>query len=92
MGPGGGFALLKDPRHVSLAEVYPAVGGKPLITVHERPNPSCPVGKNVGGVLEGVSRRVERAMLGSLAGLTLARVVTQVRTRAGAAVAAASRR
>ncbi len=91
-GPRGGSALLKDPRQVSLAEVYRAVAGKPLIALHEGANPSCPVGKNVGSVLEGVSWRAERAMLESLAGLTLASVVSQVRRRAGAALARAAGR
>src|SRR5262245_50505393 len=87
-GPGGGFELLRDPRHISLAEVYRAVEGRPLIAVHGAPNPACPVGKNVGGVLEGVSRRVEDAMLVSLSAQTLQRVVGQVRHRSGKALAA----
>lgn len=86
-GPGGGFALLKDPRRVTLGEVYRAVEGQPLIALHEGPNPSCPVGRNVGGVLEDVSRRAERAMLESLGGLTLASVVSRVRAKARAALA-----
>lgn len=91
-GPGGGFALLKDPRQLSLAEIYRAVEGRPVITCHEGSNPSCPVGKNVGHVLEAVSRRAERAMLESLGGLTVASVVSQVRIKAGAALARAAAR
>jgi Rrf2 family protein len=86
-GPGGGFTLMKDPRRISLADIYRAVESQPLIARHRGPNPACPVGKNVGRVLEGMSRRAERAMLASLAGLTLARVVGGVRARAGAALA-----
>ncbi|HEV8441638.1 MAG TPA: Rrf2 family transcriptional regulator [Methylomirabilota bacterium] len=82
-GPGGGFTLRKRPRQVSLADVYRAVESKPLIALHEGPNPACPVGKNVGSVLAGVSRRAERATLDALGALTLAGVVGRVKTRAG---------
>jgi Rrf2 family protein len=91
-GPGGGFALLKDPRAITLAAVHRAVESNTLIALHEGPNPKCPVGKHVGTVLAGVSRRAERAMLDSLASSTLASVVGQVRTRAGRVAARAASR
>jgi Rrf2 family protein len=84
-GAGGGFTLLKAPGRLSLAEVYRAVEGQAVIARHAAPNPACPVGRNIGGVLDRVSRRAERAMLESLAGLTLVSVVSQVKTKAGAA-------
>jgi len=83
-GPGGGFALVKDPRHISLAQIYRAVEGRPLIARHEGPNRACPIGRNMGSVVEAVSLRAERALLESLGRQSLAAVVGQVRTRAGA--------
>ncbi len=85
-GPGGGFRLLRDPRQVSLAAVHRAVETRPPIALHQGPNPACPVGKNVGGVLAGVSDRVARAMLTALKGLTLAQIVSQVKARADGAL------
>ena len=87
-GPGGGFALRKAKARITLAEVYRAVEHAPLIALHQDPNRSCPVGRHVGGVIGIVARQAERAMLGSLAAVTLDDVAGRVKRRAAAPRAA----
>ncbi len=81
-GPGGGFRLRKPGAQITLADVYRAVEGAPIIAQHDDPNRSCPVGRHVGGVIEVVARRAERAMLGSLAASSLHDVAGRVKRRA----------
>lgn len=84
-GPGGGYRLRRPLRTTPLEAPYRAVEPRPVVRLHARPNPGCPVGRHVGGILAAISRRMERAVLEALHGQTLADVVSRVRARAHAA-------
>ncbi len=61
----GGAALQKPLDKISLLDVYRAVEvveeGE-LFQMHEKPNPNCPVGANIGAVLELILLRAQEAM------------------------------
>lgn len=63
-----GSVLTKDPRNISLLEVYHAVQNKDdLFSIHENPNPQCTVGKNIQSTLEESFHRAQEAMENELA-------------------------
>src|SRR4051812_25275067 len=50
-GAGGGSRLTRPSSEVTLLEVYRAVEGGRLLSLHrQRPDPQCPVGVNIEGV------------------------------------------
>ncbi|HEY0709845.1 MAG TPA: Rrf2 family transcriptional regulator [Polyangia bacterium] len=51
-GPGGGWQLLRAPKAITLRDVYRIVEADPLFALHSNtPNPRCPVGGRIQGVL-----------------------------------------
>jgi len=52
----GGIEILKDPSEITFYDIYKAVEAvkeEGLFHFHEEPNPACPVGKNIHGILDG---------------------------------------
>ena len=52
----GGATLAKAPEEINLLQVYRAVdsigpSGK-LFSFHDNPNPACPVGRNIHGIMD----------------------------------------
>lgn len=70
----GGASLAKPLDEITLLDVYKAVDcvEDGLFHFHERPNPACPVGKNIHGVLDGHLARAQAAMEEQLRAVTLA--------------------
>jgi Rrf2 family protein len=77
-GPGGGFVLNVDPSKLTLRQVYEAVAERDVIAVHADPNPRCPVGRNISGLLDDVITDAQEAMLRSLAATTVATLARRV--------------
>jgi Rrf2 family protein len=51
-GPGGGWTLLRNPRDITLRDVYRAMEDGPLFALHASPpNADCEVGRGIQGVL-----------------------------------------
>ena len=52
----GGASLAKAPEDITLLDIFHAVEPKeePLFHFHENPNPACPVGREVHGILSGI--------------------------------------
>lgn len=71
-GPGGGWRLLRAPEAITLRDVYRAVEGGPLFPLHASPNPRCPVGGRVGGVLAQRFESARQALEAELGGATVA--------------------
>lgn len=81
-GPTGGWLLLREPHEITLRDVYRAVEGEALFSLHHRPPSShCEVGRNIQHSLEGYFGAAERAMEDTLAQHTIADVVEDVRAR-----------
>ncbi|MGY0386510.1 Rrf2 family transcriptional regulator [Nocardioides sp. WG-D5] len=70
-GAHGGWELAADPGVVNLAQVWQLLqGDDPVLGIHG-PNPVCPVGASIQGVLVDLDRRVAKAVLAELEGITL---------------------
>ena len=72
-GHGGGWTVACDPKAVTLADIYKAVGEPPLVALgHRSENPACLVEQAVNQVLDTTFREVEALFQAKLATVTLA--------------------
>lgn len=75
----GGATLVKSPEEINLLQVYHAVDSigpsGQLFSFHEHPNPSCPVGRNIHGILDQSLEDVQMAMEKELEKKTLAGIL-----------------
>ncbi|MGN7765054.1 Rrf2 family transcriptional regulator [Paenibacillus sp. 22594] len=80
--PGvAGAKLTRSPAEITLLQIYRAVNAveaDSLFSVHEHPNPSCPVGQNIAGVIIPVFSLAQQAMENVLQGVTLDQIVNQI--------------
>ena len=81
----GGAEIIKDIEDISLLDVYQAVEclGKKgqLFSFHDNPNPACPVGANIHGVLDEKLDKIQEAMEEELSQTSLAQVVADAESR-----------
>lgn len=78
----GGAELARPLREITFYDVYKAVecvGGDGLFRFHGRPNPDCPVGRNIRKALDGRLACVQSAMEEEMRRVTLADVVADTR-------------
>jgi DNA-binding IscR family transcriptional regulator len=72
-GAGGGALLARPADQITLGDVYRAVDAGDLFGMHrEGPNPACPVGRHIQGVLETRISAAERALQAELDRSTIA--------------------
>ena len=75
----GGAEIIKDLEDISLLDVYQAVeclgNTGQLFSFHDNPNPACPVGANIHGVLDEKLQKIQLAMEQELSQTSLAQVV-----------------
>lgn len=78
-GPGGGWHLLREPRKITLRDVYHAIEGSSLFPLHaSTPNPRCPVGKTIQSLLARHFESARKAMETALERTTIAALVEAV--------------
>jgi len=73
-GTGGAY-LVKSVEDITMLDVYKAVGSVEdgqLFQIHENPNPECPVGANIQGVVNVALLSAQDSMEGVLEKITLA--------------------
>jgi DNA-binding IscR family transcriptional regulator len=77
--PGiAGAKLAKELSEITLLDVYKAVNvvqEKELFSVHENPNPACPVGRNIQETIDPLFSTAQLALEKSLENVTLEDVV-----------------
>ena len=79
-GSMGGSKLARLPERITLLDVYQAVESRGVFALHRHPpNPDCPVGVNIGTVLNDVLDEVDSAVEGVLANMTLRDVVSRLK-------------
>jgi len=83
--PGiAGTTLAKDLSEITMFDVYKAVNvvqEKELFSIHENPNPECPVGRNIQNTIEPLFTSAQLAMEKVLRNVTLEDVVKDVATK-----------
>ena len=84
LGYGGGALLARPADDITLLDVYRAVDEGEVFAMHpERPNPQCPVGRNIQAALEARIDAATRAMEAELARTTVAEMSRDVAARDG---------
>ena len=79
-GSAGGSKLARLPEQITLLDIYQAVETRGVFSLHRHPpNPDCPVGVNIGSVLNDVLDEVDSAVDGVLANMTLKDVVSRLK-------------
>ena len=80
-----GQRLYKNLEDISLLDIYQAVEclGKTgqLFSFHDNPNPDCPVGANIHGVLDEKLQKIQLAMEQELSQTSLAQLVADAEAR-----------
>jgi Rrf2 family protein len=82
-GVGGGWSLLVDPEQITLLDILRAVEPQSEIFALHRsePNPECPCGLHIQGVLTEVYGKVQDGMIRQLASLSIAGIAGKIKNR-----------
>jgi DNA-binding IscR family transcriptional regulator len=79
-GAAGGTKLARQPSQITLLDIYQAVENRGVFSLHRHPpNRHCPVGVNIGTVLNEVLDEVDSAVERVLANITVKDVVSRLR-------------
>ena len=71
-GAMGGSRLAREPEQITLLDIYQAVESRGVFSLHRHPpNRDCPVGVNIGPVLNEVLDEVDTAVEKVLANITI---------------------
>ncbi|WP_264740825.1 Rrf2 family transcriptional regulator [Cytobacillus firmus] len=83
--PGiAGAKLAKELSDITMFDVYKAVNvvkEKELFSIHENPNPDCPVGRNIQNTIEQLFTAAQFAMEKVLRNVTLEDIVKDIATK-----------
>jgi len=75
-GAGAGWSLVREPREITLLDVYDAVEHEPLFAMHRaEPNLECPVGHGIRPVLGQVYTEIDLTLRRELARTSIADVL-----------------
>ena len=78
-GSMGGSKLARQPEQITLLDIYQAVERRGVFSLHRHPpNRDCPVGVNIGTVLNEVLDEVDSAVERVLANITIKDVVSRL--------------
>lgn len=78
-GPRGGWFLERDPRQITLRDVYCAVEDEELFAMHHRePSRACAIGANIQQALKPFLQDAEAALAEKLAHHTIADVASAI--------------
>lgn len=79
MGTGGGALLARTADKITLLDVYSAIDDEgEVFALHDQPNPLCPVGRHINGVLKVRIAAAEKALRDQLGRTTIADMATDV--------------
>jgi Rrf2 family protein len=78
-GRKGGFVLARQPKEITLQEIFNALEGSELFRMHARePSKECPVGACISDVILKPLKAAQEAMNAALARTTLNDIVAQI--------------
>src|SRR6476620_1260898 len=79
-GKSGGSRLTRSPKQITLLDVYRASEAPPTFAIHSYPvEKRCPISCNIKGCMLSVLKKAQESFENSLAGITLADVVGEIR-------------
>ncbi len=79
-GAMGGSKLARAPKEITLLDIYQAVESPGVFALHRHPpSQRCPVGVNIGTVLNEVFDEVDTAVARVLTNITIKDVVSRLR-------------
>ena len=79
VGAAGGTSLAKQPKDIRLCDVYNAVAGGDVFSLHRKaPNQNCPVGKNIEAVLCNLQKEIDKSIEEKLYQYTLRDVIERI--------------
>src|SRR5215471_12013564 len=82
-GKSGASVLARSPRRITLLDIYRASAAPPAFAVHSYPvEKSCPVSCNLKECMTGVLSQAQYSFERSLAKITLANLIVQIREKA----------
>ena len=72
-GKAGGYSLALAPQKITLADVYKAVNHQSALgKAKNKPNPDCPIGKQINQHLDDIAINVDENIIKKLSSITLA--------------------
>jgi Rrf2 family protein len=77
-GRHGGVALAREPKRISLRDIYEALGEGDLFALRERGSPRCPVNRAMKGLLIPVFDAAGEAAARSLASVKLSALMDRI--------------
>ena len=82
-GVGGGWSLLVAPERITLLDILRVVEPQNEIFAlhHSEPNPECPCGLHIQGVLTEAYTKIQEGMTRQLAGITIACIAGKIKCR-----------
>src|ERR1700676_5085094 len=82
-GKSGASVLARPPRQITLLDIYRASAEPPAFTIHSYPiDKRCPVSCHLKECMSGLLSQAQNSFERSLAKITLARLVGQIREKA----------
>ena len=82
-GKSGASVLARPPRRITLLDIYRASGAPPAFAIHSYPaDKRCPVSCNLKECMAGVLSQAQHSFERSLAKITLASLIWQIREKA----------
>jgi Rrf2 family protein len=77
-GASGGWHLLHDPATLNLREVYRAIRHENVLTLHQHPNPDCPIGGHIPETLGQIFDEAQGSLETALGQFTISDVLEKV--------------
>jgi Rrf2 family protein len=79
LGKGGSCAVARDPRKITLLDIYKAVEAPKAFAIHEHPTqPTCKISCGIKPELEKVLDRTQKSLEDSLRKTTLAEFIAGI--------------
>jgi Rrf2 family protein len=79
-GKNGASTLTRSPKQITLLDIYRASAAPPTFVIHRYPvEKRCPISRNIKGCMSSVLKKAQDSFENSLAGITLADVVGDIR-------------
>lgn len=77
-GASGGWHLLHDPAAINLRDVYHALRHENVLSMHQHPNPDCPIGGHIHETLGPVFDEAQSSLEAALGQFTISDLLESI--------------